>query len=243
MNEFNKEKQFHFVYITINLINQKLYIGKHSTNDLNDGYLGSGKLLLKALKKYGKKNFTLDILEKCSDQKTAFERERFWINFFGGGKKPHIAYNLTEGGEGNRGHRHSPETISKISHPGKLNGMFGKNHSKETKNKIRQKVIGRKHKKESIKWMSDRKKGSKNKFYGRTHTEESKEKNRLKHAKTVFELDANNNLKKMWKGVYSINQALNTTAAYSWINTNKVFKNSKWFYEEEYKNISNRSGN
>ena len=36
---------YHFVYETTNLINGKKYIGKHSTDDLNDGYLGSGKAI------------------------------------------------------------------------------------------------------------------------------------------------------------------------------------------------------
>lgn len=36
----------HFmVYKTTNLINKKIYIGVHSTRDINDSYLGSGKLL------------------------------------------------------------------------------------------------------------------------------------------------------------------------------------------------------
>lgn len=41
------------------------YLGKHSTKNINDGYLGSGIYLLNAIKKYGKENFKVEILEFC----------------------------------------------------------------------------------------------------------------------------------------------------------------------------------
>ena len=66
---------FHIVYKTTNLINGKTYIGKHSTEDLDDGYLGSGKLLLKAVRKHGKENFSREILHTCSSEEEAYNRE------------------------------------------------------------------------------------------------------------------------------------------------------------------------
>lgn len=48
---------YHIVYETTNLINGKIYRGVHSTNNINDGYLGSGIKFGRALKKYGKSNF------------------------------------------------------------------------------------------------------------------------------------------------------------------------------------------
>lgn len=50
------------IYKITNRINGKIYIGKHQTKDLNDGYMGSGKLLRRAQEKYGIQNFTKDIL-------------------------------------------------------------------------------------------------------------------------------------------------------------------------------------
>ncbi len=49
------EKTFNFVYITTNLINGKQYIGDHSTNNLDDHYLGGGVYLNRSIKNMVKK--------------------------------------------------------------------------------------------------------------------------------------------------------------------------------------------
>jgi len=70
----------HFVYITTNLINGKQYVGDHSTNDLNDGYLGSGRpYLQRALRQYGKQNFKKEILEVFPSKKEAFNAQEKYI--------------------------------------------------------------------------------------------------------------------------------------------------------------------
>jgi predicted GIY-YIG superfamily endonuclease len=67
--------KFHIVYKTTNLVNGKIYVGVHSTNDLNDGYLGSGWALKAALKKYGRESFARDILYIFSTRKLAMDKE------------------------------------------------------------------------------------------------------------------------------------------------------------------------
>lgn len=46
-------QHLHFTYRTTCLVTGKWYVGMHSTANINDGYLGSGKILLRSVKKYG----------------------------------------------------------------------------------------------------------------------------------------------------------------------------------------------
>jgi hypothetical protein len=43
---------FYIIYKITNKINGKIYIGKHQTKDVQDSYMGSGKRLRYAIKKY-----------------------------------------------------------------------------------------------------------------------------------------------------------------------------------------------
>jgi hypothetical protein len=57
-----KQKKYHYIYKTTNLLSGKYYIGMHSTDNLEDGYLGSGTRLRRSINKYGKDNFKREIL-------------------------------------------------------------------------------------------------------------------------------------------------------------------------------------
>lgn len=84
-----------FIYKTTNNINGKQYIGLCTRDDQN--YLGSGTLIKQAIKKYGKGNFTREILEECDDFELLLEREIYWIEKFNAVHDNNF-YNLSYGG-------------------------------------------------------------------------------------------------------------------------------------------------
>lgn len=88
-----------YIYKTTNLINQSVYIGQHkrSEKSLDKRYYGSGKILLKAIKKHGKENFSCEILCWCFSQDELDKRE---IQFISEYKKTHKSYNIAKGGNG-----------------------------------------------------------------------------------------------------------------------------------------------
>jgi len=75
-----KEKKYHFIYKTTNLLSGKYYIGMHSTDNLEDGYLGSGNRIRLAVRKHGKENFKREILEYCETREELGKREEDIVN-------------------------------------------------------------------------------------------------------------------------------------------------------------------
>lgn len=73
-------RKYHYVYKITNNLNGMEYIGVHSTDNLQDGYFGSGTYLRNAIKKYGKSNFTKAIIEECPDREIALEKEKEFVN-------------------------------------------------------------------------------------------------------------------------------------------------------------------
>lgn len=132
--------KYNFIYLTKNILNNHLYVGFHSTNNLDDGYLGSGILLNKKIEEYGAENFSSEILEHINPIEWR-EKEKFWIE----NKQSHVkfgkGYNLTFGGDGASGCKRSEEAKRKTSETFQKNGskkgknhhMYGKHISKEHK--------------------------------------------------------------------------------------------------------------
>lgn len=87
---------YHIVYKTINTLNGKYYIGVHTTKDLNDGYLGSGKNIQRAVKKYGKNVFERHILCVFSDRDNALLYEKNVVTREI--TQDDMCYNIVEGG-------------------------------------------------------------------------------------------------------------------------------------------------
>ena len=105
-----------YIYKTTNNINGKIYVGLHRVNDnaIDEKYLGSGKRLKYAIEKYGKENFSCEILEWCDSDDLLSEREIFWINQLNS-MDENIGYNMNEGGIGGW----------KIDVSGENNPMYG----------------------------------------------------------------------------------------------------------------------
>ena len=171
---------FYTVYKITNLINNKIYIGKHQTNNLEDNYFGSGKHLNHAIKKYGKENFKKEILFAFSSEQemNAKEAELVTEDFCA----REDTYNICVGGQGGWSY------INKFTERPYLreNGfktLDNLKHSFEERSEIMKKSwklgkrkqtlpnwTGRKHSEETIKLISQSKKnqglGSKNSQYG-----------------------------------------------------------------------------
>lgn len=88
--------KYHYIYQTKNLINDKTYIGRHSTNNLNDGYVGSGTMLKRAINKYGKENFVCIPMCYFDTYEEAVEEEKFLVTLEYC-KDPNN-YNIVQGG-------------------------------------------------------------------------------------------------------------------------------------------------
>jgi hypothetical protein len=91
--------KYNYVYKITNLINKKEYIGVHRTNNIEDGYMGSGTYIKRSVKKYGLTNFKKEIIAFFNTYKEALELEKQlvteeYINSIN-------TYNIKEGGYGN----------------------------------------------------------------------------------------------------------------------------------------------
>ncbi len=104
----------HFIYETTNKVNGKFYRGKHSTENIDDGYLGSGKILKDAILKYGKDSFKREILCMCDSESDAYELEELAVTLDDINNP--MCYNISLGGNGvMMGRKHTEESKLKIS--------------------------------------------------------------------------------------------------------------------------------
>jgi group I intron endonuclease len=136
---------FYYLYEVRNKLNGKIYVGVHKTENMDDGYMGSGKVIKTAIEKYGIENFTKTILQQFSTEEEMFYAEKQLVNdqFL----LREDVYNLRRGGTGGfdyinssgilkfKGKTHSESSKKMMGHVGNKYWL-GKKHSDETKQKI-----------------------------------------------------------------------------------------------------------
>jgi DNA-binding MarR family transcriptional regulator len=183
---------FHFIYKTYSS-SGLYYYGRHTTDNLNDGYFGSGKWI-RSIK--DKSNLKRDIVFFCETQQELLKKEEEYISKYINDPK---CMNFNEKSVG----------FSSINNPNKLlkgskilsdrvrgekNGMYGKKHTEEFKEHLRK--------------MNSGKNGN---FYGKKHTEEAKQKIRQKKIGKKFSPEVIEKLKKRFPGTSHPMSKLNET--------------------------------
>jgi len=161
----------YLIYKVTNLVNDKIYIGKHITENINDDYLGSGKILRRAIEKYGIDKFKKEILYDFTEEHLMNEIERKIVDedFI----KRLDVYNINTGGKGSWDNVNDTLTNEDRTRIGKLGGNGFKNKLKTDKDfseKFRNQCsirLKETHRQGKIRY---------NTFTGKHHTEEFKKK-------------------------------------------------------------------
>lgn len=165
------KQKYYLIYAIVNKVNNKIYIGCHVTSDLEDGYMGSGKLIKLAIAKYGLENFNKEILIYCENIEEMFILEKNII------LQLEPEYNIYEGGKGGWQNINAAQQDNEFR---RLGGSATKGLRKETSQmnspevkaravatlregyktgRIKPSFSGRTHSPETKKKMSDAKKG------------------------------------------------------------------------------------
>lgn len=119
---------YYCVYKITNQINGKIYIGFHKTDNLDDNYMGSGKLIRLAIQKYGIDKFTKEILQVFDNKEDAEQLEAQIVDKDFTLRED--TYNIAVGGN------------VRIMY-GENNGFYGKHHTDEYKQKKSDMMIGK----------------------------------------------------------------------------------------------------
>jgi len=134
-----------YIYKITNLLNNKIYFGK--TNNIRmrwNGHKAAARkqdpndysYIHRAINKYGFENFKIEEVERFEIESDALEAEKRYIAMYGT-RNDNIGYNITEGGDGASGYKHTEKAKKKMSkhkkekYLGKANPFFGKKHSPE----------------------------------------------------------------------------------------------------------------
>lgn len=167
---------YYIIYRIHNLVNGKCYIGKHKTDNLNDGYMGSGKNIKRAIKKYGIENFIKEIVCLCNSKESMNQMEKSLVSPI----IPKLMYNIAPGGKGGWDYvntqltkKHRQEGRKKADM--KIFEKYGVYNSSQIPY-VREKLKNRIVSEETRRKLSESQIGEKSYWYGKKHTKITKHK-------------------------------------------------------------------
>lgn len=141
-----------YIYIITNNLNNKIYIGQ-TINSVEQRFKEhcrkNNTAIDKAIKKYGKENFSVETLCTANSIDDLNELERYYISL-ADSKNPKIGYNMCDGGNNTSGYHHKESSKIKMSNSrkgmfaGENNPFYGKHHTEEQKLKWSAERKGRK---------------------------------------------------------------------------------------------------
>lgn len=179
---------FRYIYKITNVLNGKIYIGQHSTENLEDNYMGSGKRLNLAKEKYGIENFKKEILAFVDGTAEELDAaEVFFIQHYREKVGVENCYNITNGGQswnvsGLKWYNDGETEILSIECPNGFKKGRLSVSSEKTKRKIMEShkgykhFLGHQHSDETKRKMSEAHKGKSTWNKGKTHSDETKRK-------------------------------------------------------------------
>ena len=173
-----------YTYMVTNKLNGKVYVGSHSWSGegLDSNYYGSGIAITRAVKKYGKENFQVEVLYYYSTVEECRADEERILTEYNVRDCPH-SYNIKNAAVGWTSEDMKGENNPNYGKRGKDTSMYGKHHTEEARRKISQAMTGEKHPlygkhhtEEVRKKIAQAMTGENNPNYGKNFSEEQKQK-------------------------------------------------------------------
>lgn len=160
--------KYGYIYLTENILNGRIYIGQRK-GLFCSWYLGSGKILEKAIQKDGKNNFRINIVAYAKDKEELDKYEIKLISIYR--KRGANLYNIADGGQNNphlyqTGRTRFKKGMTPWNKGKKVQSNTGRTHF------VKGSHISDTHKKR----IGIATRGDKNPFYGKKHTPEALEK-------------------------------------------------------------------
>ena len=169
------------IYLITNRITGKQYVGQ-TINTIQrrwreycyEAKRGCRFALHLAIQKYGKENFTVEQIDVACDRDELDRKEQFWMEYYN--TLTPNGYNLQTGGGHHTVSEETRKRMSEAAGRGENHHWYGRHHTDEVKERIRQAHLGRKFTKEHCENMGKVRKGEKNWNYGRKWSDDVKKK-------------------------------------------------------------------